>query len=96
MIKIVAKMVIQEDKVDEFLKITKELVEKSSAEEGNISYSLNRNIEKPNEFAFIEFWRDEEAIAIHNASEHFTRLLPAAGELAAEPPQISLYKEVEW
>ncbi len=96
MIKIVAKMVIKEDKVDEFLKITKELVEKSSAEEGNISYTLNRHIEKPNEFCFIEFWRDKEATAIHEASEHFTRILPLTGALAAEPAQIDLYTEVEW
>ncbi|MBQ9022560.1 MAG: antibiotic biosynthesis monooxygenase [Eubacterium sp.] len=96
MIKIVAKMVIQEDKVDEFLKITQELVEKSSAEEGNISYTLNRHIEKSNEFCFIELWRDKEATAIHEASEHFTRILPMTGALAAEPPQINLYTEVEW
>ena len=96
MIKIVAKMVIQEDKVEEFLKITQELVEKSAAEEGNISYSLNRNIKNPNVFCFIEFWKDQDAIESHNASEHFTRILPATGALAAEPPQIDLYTEVEW
>lgn len=96
MIKIVAKMVIQEDKVNEFLEITKELVEKSSAEEGNISYTLNRNTAKPNVFAFIEFWKDQDAIDSHNASEHFTRILPLTGALAAEPAQIDLYSEVEW
>lgn len=96
MIKIVAKMVIQEDKVDEFVKTAEELVAKSSAEEGNIFYTLNRSIDKANEFCFIECWRDKEATAIHEASEHFTRILPQTAAMAAEPPQISLYTEVEW
>ena len=40
MIKIVSKNLIKEDKVEEFKKLMKELVEKSAAEEGNIHYSL--------------------------------------------------------
>ena len=41
MIKIVAKMLVRADKVEEFKAVAKELVEKSRAEAGNVFYSLN-------------------------------------------------------
>ncbi len=94
MIKIVANVTVKEDKIQEFHELARELVEKSRAEEGNVSYSLNRNINDKCRHAFIEIWKDDDAIQKHNASEHFTRLLPALGELASEPMTVDLYSEV--
>lgn len=94
MIKIVAKIVVKEDKIEEFQRMAAELVEKSRAEEGNVSYSLNQGIEDKRQHAFIEIWKDDEAIEKHNASEHFTTLLPRLGEMASEPLTVDLYKEV--
>ena len=72
MIKIFAKQLIKEGKEEEFLKICAELVEKSRAEEGNVFYSINRSKENDRLFAFIECWKDQAAIEIHNATPHFT------------------------
>ena len=94
MIKIVAQIVVKEECIDEFHGIAAELVEKSQAEEGNVSYSLNQSINDKCKHAFIELWKDQEAIEKHNASEHFTSLLPKLGELAAEPMSVELYTEV--
>ena len=96
MIKIVAKMVVKEDKVEDFVKAAEELVAKSAAEEGNASYSLNRHLERANEFTFIEFWKDDAALQSHNASAHFTTILPLLAEMTAEAPEINLYSEVTW
>lgn len=95
MIKIVSKNLIKEDKVEEFKSLMKELVEKSSAEEGNIHYSLNVNINNPRMFTFIEFWRDQEAIDTHNATEHFQRLVPMIRSMREES-ELDLYTEVEF
>lgn len=84
MIKIVARNLIKEDKVETFKEMVKELVEKSCAEEGNVFYSINVSTENPRMFAFIECWRDQEAIDTHNATEHFRRIVPAIGELCEE------------
>lgn len=94
MIKIVASVVVKEDKIAEFQKMAAELVEKSQAEEGNVSYSLNQSTGDKCKHAFIEIWKDQEAIDKHNASEHFTTLLPKLGELASEPMSVELYTEV--
>jgi PTH1 family peptidyl-tRNA hydrolase len=57
------------------------LVEKSSKESGNISYSLNVSTENPNLFAIIEFWKDQAAIDYHNETPHFKEILPKLAEM---------------
>ena len=93
MIKIVAKMVVREDAIGQFHELAKELVEKSRAEEGNISYSLNQSTADRKLHAFIEIWKDQAAIDAHNQTEHFTTILP---ELTTEPQPVDLFTEVSW
>lgn len=96
MIKIVAVMKIKAEYVDTFKTLAKELVEKSRAEEGNISYSLNELIGDPATLTFIEVWKDQAAIDTHNATEHFTRILPKLGELCESAQPGNLFTEVEF
>ena len=96
MIKIVAKMLVKADRVEEFKDTAKELVEKSRAEEANIFYSLNVSMSNPRLLAFIECWKDQEAIDIHNATEHFTGILPKLGEMCEEGQPVELFTEVEY
>lgn len=92
MIKIVAKMPVKADQVENFKAIARELVEKSAAEEGNISYSLNVSKADPNCLVFIEFWKDQAAIDSHNSTEHFTTILPKLAELCSSEPEIELFE----
>ena len=47
MIKIVAKMFVKPECVEDFKAQAKELVQKSAAEEGNVSYTLNGSTSDP-------------------------------------------------
>ena len=94
MIKIVAKMYVKPECLDAFKTQAKELVEKSASEEGNISYTLNRSTADPCVLAFIEFWKDQDAIDAHNASEHFKRILPLLGAMCAKAPEVDLFSEI--
>ena len=94
MIKIIAKMLVKESEVEHFKELSKELVEKSRAEDGNFSYALNQSIKDPRTLAFIEFWRDQEAIDAHNASEHFRRIFPQTRALC-EKMSIDIFRELE-
>jgi quinol monooxygenase YgiN len=96
MIKIVAKMPVKEELKEQFVAEAKELVEKSAAEAGNISYSLNVSRENPNVFAMIEIWKDEAAIESHNNTEHFTGILPKLADMCAGEITIDQYEEVEY
>lgn len=95
MIRIIARSTIKEGKREEFLSLVKELVEKSRAEEGNVYYDLCEDINNPNVLTFIEAWKDQNAIQIHNASEHFTRIVPQTGELTVpEGGEVRFYTQV--
>jgi len=96
MIKIVAVMKVKAECVNTFKALAKELVEKSRAEEGNVSYSLNELIGDPTTLAFIEIWKDQAAIDTHNATEHFTGILPKLAELCESAEPVNLFMEVEF
>ncbi len=93
MIKIVAKNTLKDGKKAEFIKTAQELIAKSRAEEGNISYSLFEDVNDEKIVAFIEEWKDLKAIEFHNNTEHFKRIVPMLGELR-EKSEVNLYKEL--
>ena len=93
MITIIAKQIIRKDCIEQYHALAKELVEKSRAEEGNISYTSNQSIQDERIHCFIEVWKDQEAIDIHNATEHFTRIVPQFGVMFDGPEVVDLYTE---
>ena len=94
MIKIIARRLVREECVEEYLRLTKELVSASQAEPGCITYTLNRCMENPRQFSFIEIWKDQDAIDTHNASGHFTRIVPQLAELVEIGYPVEHYTEV--
>lgn len=81
MIKIVVKKKIKEGKIDEAIKLYGELVSASQKEEGCIHYNLYQDNDDENVLLIIEEWESQEALEKHNATEHFTRLVPMIAEL---------------
>ena len=61
MIKIVAKNTVKKENKADFINTAKELIEKSRAEEGCISYTLNESLDGKY-LTFIEEWKDEKSI----------------------------------
>ena len=96
MIKIVAKLPVKHECVDAFKAGAEELVKKSAAEAGNVFYSLNASKTVPDLFAFIECWKDQDAVDTHNVSEHFTTILPKLAEMCDGEITIDLFDEVEF
>lgn len=94
MIKIVAKSIVKEGKKAEYIETAKELIRLSREEEGNISYSLFEDIKNENIMTFIEEWKDADAIALHNNTEHFKKYVAMLAELREGPSEVNLYKEV--
>ena len=94
MIKILARRLVREECVEEYLRMAKELVAASQAEPGCVTYTLNRCAENPRLFCFIEIWKDQAAIEAHNASEHFTRIVPQLSALLETGYPVEHYTEV--
>lgn len=94
MITIVAKKVIQENKKEEFKELARRLIGESRKEEGCIEYSLYEDLNNSNVVAFIERWKDEEAIKLHNNTEHFTTFVPELAKFQEGETEITLYREL--
>jgi quinol monooxygenase YgiN len=94
MIKVTARDFIKAECVDEFLAITKELVEKTNAfDTGCISYEMFRDISNPLNFVMIEEWEDKKFLDDHMKSAHFLELIPKLGPLCAKPSEITLLEK---
>ncbi len=95
MIRIVAENFVKPEEKEKFLALASELVDATRTEEDNISYYLHVDQQDANHFTFIEEWKDAEAIRKHNASEHFTRLVPQMHACTAKEGSCILYDVVK-
>ncbi len=96
MLKVVARLTVKKDKIDEFKKAAEDLISKSNAEEANIFYTLNQSVENEQKFAFIECWKDSDALKAHEATEHFTKTFPILGGMTEGSEPVEIYKEIEY
>lgn len=94
MIKIITKMIIAEDKIEEFWELGKDMVSKSLTEPGNLSYSLNQNTNEPQVFLFIETWVDQAAVDATFEGENFTGIFPKLSAMCIAPADIQFFSEV--
>ena len=91
MIHILASFEVKNDKLSDFIKLCNELIEESRKEEGCVSYHLQQNTERENYLVFVEEWKSNEAIEKHNASGHFTRIVPLLVEMCEDAPVIQTF-----
>ena len=89
-----AQIFIKPDKVDVFLASTKDLIEKSRAEEGCISYSLYQDPNDRTKFLFFEEWKNQAAIDYHFATEHFRKFGETLDECASAPPVVTIFDSI--
>ena len=93
MIKIIAKQIIKKKCLDQYHALADELVAASRKEEGCIAYSSNQSLADERVHCFMEIWKDQAAIDAHNATEHFTRIIPQFAQMFDGPEEVTLYTE---
>jgi quinol monooxygenase YgiN len=71
------------------------LVEPTRAEDGCLLYDLHESREDPDVFAFYEIWRDREAHAAHDRTEHVAGIRAALPELAVGGNRKLLLRRIE-
>ncbi|MCL2124553.1 MAG: antibiotic biosynthesis monooxygenase [Oscillospiraceae bacterium] len=95
MIKVTAVNYVKEGCVDEFLAISKELVEKTNAlDKGCIRYELCRDVNDPLRFIMMEEWEDQPSLDAHMKASHFTENVPKFGNLTSKPSELTLLDKV--
>lgn len=90
MIVVIAKCIVAEGKVDEFVKVATPLVEETRKEAGNISYEIIQSASNPMEVAFLEKWESQEILDLHMKTPHFTSIVPLLGELTVGEMAVSI------
>lgn len=88
MITIIAMFETKPECADAFKALAAPCIEASRKEEGNVSYGFYTGKEDKTKFFFVEVWKDEAAIAMHNASAHFQAFAGAFMPLLAKDPVI--------
>ena len=91
MIIIHAHLQVKPDQEQAFLEAAKILLPATKAEKGNISYDLMKSTEQDYHYTMVEIWRDLEATAIHNASEHFAAFTQKALTFMAAPMDLKVF-----
>ena len=94
-LKIFIKFKIKEGHVEDYLAAKREMVQKSQAEEGCISYTMNAVKDQPNIVALLEIWQNENALELHKNSEHFKTLLPIGSEFVEGVISSDIFTEYE-
>lgn len=94
MITIVARCSVKADKVEDLVELALDLVKASRSETGNVSYDFYADLADPAKFTFVEVWKDQAAIDLHNATPHFRGFVDKAGPLFAGPLDIALYRKL--
>ncbi len=84
MIRINAFFQINEGANEQFLAAITPLVEASQKEAGCIAYDLFASSTRADVYLMCETWADQAAIDAHNASAHFTSIVPSLGEFCSK------------
>ncbi|WP_338472298.1 putative quinol monooxygenase [Niallia sp. XMNu-256] len=95
-IRVVCKAKLKSDvKVEEYLKIAREVVLETRKEKGCIMYTLHEDINDPSILTTIEEWTDEDSLNQHNKSEHIIKMVPELRK-KRESTEINIYKEIKF
>ena len=95
MIYVVAKQFVKPDKLEEFFKLAKELVEKTNQlDEGCAAYGMYQDTSDPSIVTVLEQWESQEALDKHGKAAHFVDLIPKLGAFCSKPPELNMYKKL--
>nr|WP_312576812.1 putative quinol monooxygenase [Sedimentibacter sp.] len=93
MLKIVAKGFFLDGKIDDAIKLYGELVEKSRNEVGCVAYNLFQDKNDETILTIIEEWESEEALRLHQNTEHFKRIVSLLNKLRKNS-ELNIYNQI--
>ena len=70
----IATYTAKPDAADRVAQLLPTLAAESRQEPGNISYSIARDLERPNVFTIVEVYDDADAFTAHRESAHFASI----------------------
>ena len=93
-VRVVAKSDVKAERVEDFIDLCRDLVEKSSKEDACIKYELYQDSKESNIYAILEEWRDAEGLNEHLKSAHFQKIFPLISECLEKDCEINIYNKI--
>ncbi|MBW1681612.1 MAG: antibiotic biosynthesis monooxygenase [Deltaproteobacteria bacterium] len=94
MVSVIAKIPVQEGKMDEAVAAFKELVAHVAQEEGTLSYTLNKDPSEPNVLVVMERYKDKAALEAHSSTPYFKEFFKKSGAFIGGKPDIRVLEEI--
>lgn len=92
-IRVLAKHNVKPEKLDEFIRLSKQLVEDTRKNDwGCIQYQFCQDINTPTTTAMFEEWENDAAMSDHLKAKHFTDVLEAMRACLVGPTEVGLFK----
>lgn len=73
-LKIVATIIAKSEFVEDVLQALHTVTDATRKEDGNISYTLHKDVSNTLKFIILEEWKSQAAIDFHNQTSHFLTL----------------------
>ena len=93
-LKVIAKRVFKEDKVEEAITLYKKLHTETIKENGCISYELFQDTRNPATLVMIEEWADSACFKSHANSNHIKEIGPKLAELGSQPMELTILTKI--
>jgi quinol monooxygenase YgiN len=95
MLKVVAINYIKAEKLEAFIQLGKELVQKTrQLDKGCIHYELLQDVKNPQQLTMLEEWEDQESLDKHMQTKHFKETMTLT-DYFEKPSDIHLYKPIK-
>ena len=95
MIKVVTKMFVKHELIDEYISLVEKLATYTRQKDaGCLSYELYQDLKDPQILSFIEEWEDRAALDGHIAAPHFKEIMPTLISFTEKPMEITTYRKV--
>jgi quinol monooxygenase YgiN len=91
MIVVVGRVQTDADRRAALIGVGQAVASASREEAGCISYRLYEDIERTNEFVFVEEWESRDALQQHFATEHVGEFMRAIPATIVAPPDVKFH-----
>ena len=91
----IARLTVKEECIEEALTIFQSMLELSRREEGCLSYTLQRDMENPLAFTFVDCFKDKTAFDFHCAQDYIIEYFDNRLPKLTTDIRLELYNKVE-
>ena len=88
---ITAKIFVKKEKISDFIKAAKGMIDSTLKEPGCESYMLYQNPFEAGKLIFVETYKNQAAVDVHFASNYFKNFGPEIKDWLSQPSEVKIF-----